>query len=302
MNIRYRSYFWPAVLILAGVIALLVNTGAIPVDRLILLVNLWPVVLIVIGLEIVVRRGLQGTTANVAAAAVALVAVAGAAVYVGIGPSPLANQKEDVQAALGDLKQASLEVDVGSATVNVSGGSDLGADLYHAHIEFSGPKPDVSLDRSTGELTISQNSNYPFGLQPGQFNLTIQLSTEIPWTISENTGASRDTINIPQLTVSRIELNTGAAEEEITLGPPKGTVPIEVNGGALTVRVHRPSGVDASVAVSGGAISLNADNRSTHGIGELTWQSSGFSGATDAYRITVDGGACNVTVDNAGSD
>lgn len=302
MNIRYRSYFWPAVLILAGVIALLVNTGAIAVDRLILLVNLWPVVLIVIGLEILVRRGLQGTTANVAAAAVALVAVVGAAVYVGVGPSPLANQKEDVQASLGDLKQASLEVDVGSANINVSGGSDLGPDLYHAHIEFSGPKPDVSLDRSTGELTISQNSNYPFGLQPGQFKLAILISTAIPWTIAENTGASHDTINIPQVTVSRIELNTGAADEELTLGPPKGIVPVEVNGGALTVRVHRSGGGEASADVSGGAISLNADGRSTHGIGELTWQSSGFSGATDAYRITVDGGACTVTVDSAGSD
>lgn len=302
MNIRYRSFFWPAVLILAGVIALLVNTGAIAVDRLILLVNLWPVVLIVIGLEILVRRSLHGTTANIAAAAVVLAAVVGAAVYVGIGPSPLANQKEDVKATVGDLKQASLEINAGSATINVSGGSDLGADLYHAHIEFSGPKPDVSLDRDSGAVSISQNSNYPFGIQPGRFNLTIQLSNQIPWTISENTGASRDTLNLPQVAVSRIELNTGASQEDLTLGPPKGTVPVEINGGALTVRIHRIAGVEASVAVSGGAISLTADGHRSSGIGDLRWQSSGFSAASDAYRITVDGGATNVTVDSIGLD
>src|SRR5438309_571558 len=37
---RYRSFLWPAILILAGVVALLVNTGRIPVDRLYQLVNL----------------------------------------------------------------------------------------------------------------------------------------------------------------------------------------------------------------------------------------------------------------------
>ncbi len=39
---RYRSFFWPAVLILVGVVALLVNTGQIALDRLVLLTDLWP--------------------------------------------------------------------------------------------------------------------------------------------------------------------------------------------------------------------------------------------------------------------
>ena len=39
---RYRSFFWPAVLILAGVVALLVNTGALSADRLYqLLEQIW---------------------------------------------------------------------------------------------------------------------------------------------------------------------------------------------------------------------------------------------------------------------
>lgn len=298
---RYRSYFWPAVLILAGVVALLVNVGAIPVDRLILLVNLWPLVLIVIGLEVIVRRTFHGVSADVATAAVVVLAIIGATAYVAINPSPLAAHEEDVKAPLGELKQASLEVDAGSANITVSG-SDLGADLYRAHISYPGPKPDVSLDASTGELSISQRSNSPFGFETGRFGLTIQLNSAIPWAITENTGASHDTINVPQLKVSRIGINTGASQEDLTLGPPTGVVPVEVNGGALTVHVHRVSGAEASVSVSGGAVSLNADGHSTHGIGDLHYESSGFSGASDGYRITVNGGACTVTLDSIGLD
>ena len=298
---RYRSYFWPAVLILAGVVALLVNVGAIPVDRVILLVNLWPLVLIVIGLEVIVRRTLHGASAEVAAAAIVVLAIIGATAYVAVNPSPLATHEEDVNAALGELKQASLEVDVGSASITVSG-SDLGSDLYRAHISYPGPKPDVTLDTSTGELSISQRSNSPFGLQAGRFSLTIQLNSAIPWTISENTGASHDTINVPQLKVSRIEINTGASLEDLTLGPPTGIVPVEINGGALTVHLHRVSGTEASISVSGGAISLNADGHNSHGIGDLHYESAGFSGASDGYKIEVNGGASTVTLDSVGLD
>ena len=44
---RYRSFFWPALLILAGIVALLVNVGQIPAERVFQVVNLWPLVLVV---------------------------------------------------------------------------------------------------------------------------------------------------------------------------------------------------------------------------------------------------------------
>jgi cell wall-active antibiotic response 4TMS protein YvqF len=299
MQPRYRSFFWPSVLILAGVVALLVNIGGLPFERLILLVNLWPLILIVIGLEIIVRRGFHGASADVAAALVVILAVAGAAAYVAINPSPTATNKLDVSAPVGELHQASLDVNVGSATINVSGGSELGSLLYRAHIEYPGPKPDITFDRSTGVLRISQKENFPFGIANGRFSLSVQLNGAVAWSVSENTGASKDTIDLPHVKVSAVTVNTGASSEEMTLGPPTGIVPVEVNGGALTVHVHRPSGTEASVQVSGGADSLDADGHSQRGIGDLTYESNGFSGASDGYRIRVNGGACTVALDRS---
>jgi cell wall-active antibiotic response 4TMS protein YvqF len=299
MQPRHRSFFWPAVLILAGIVALLVNLGVFPVERLILLVNLWPLILIVVGLEIIVRRGFQGAAADVAAALVVVLAVAGAAAYLAINPSPTATSKLDVSAPVGQLHQASLEVNVGSASIDVSAGPDLGSLLYRAHIEYPGPKPDVTFDRSTGALRISQNTNFPFAFANGRFILSVQLNEEASWAVSENTGASRDTINLPHVKVSAITVNTGASSEDMTLGPPTGIVPVEINGGALTVHVHRPSGTEVSVRVSGGADSLDVDGHNQHGIGDLAYDSSGFSGASDAYRIRVNGGACTVTLDTS---
>jgi len=63
---HYRSFLWPALLILIGVIALLANTGQIPAERLYNLVILWPLILVVIGLELIVRRSLHGVAGDVA--------------------------------------------------------------------------------------------------------------------------------------------------------------------------------------------------------------------------------------------
>src|SRR4029077_20176509 len=87
MSRGYRSLFWPAVLILVGVFALLVNAGFVPVERLDRLADLWPLILVVIGLELVVRRSLPRAAAEIAAALIVLLAIGGAAAYVALGPS-----------------------------------------------------------------------------------------------------------------------------------------------------------------------------------------------------------------------
>ena len=292
---HYRSFFWPAVLILAGILALLVNTGAIPVDRLYQLIDLWPLVLIVIGLELIVRRSVHGMAGDVAAALIVLVAVGGAVAYVAATPNPYATRTMDASGSAAGLEAGALEIDAGAATIDMSG-ANLGSDLYRAHIEYSGPAPKVELDQSTGRLKISQPSDGFFGNR--KFKLTLQLNVAVPWTVTENTGAATDTINLSQLHVGSLRLNTGASHEEITLGPLSGTVPVEINGGALTVHVRRPAGVETSVHVSGGAVNLTADGRSFHAIGSVDFTSDGFSAANDRYRITVNGGACTVTLDS----
>jgi Domain of unknown function (DUF5668) len=297
---NYRSFFWPVVLILAGILALLVNAGVISTDRLSLLEDLWPVILIVIGLELLARRALNGTAGEVAAVLIVLIAAGGAIAYVALAPSPGATHALESVEKVGTLDHASLEVDVGSAQITIDGAAGDG-ELYRAHIEYSGSKPDINLDRSTGKLQISQDNN-SFGVfRSRNFVLDIHLNPSLPWSIVGNSGAATDTFKLADINVRSIELNTGASREEITLGKPSGIVPITVNGGALTVHLHRPVGTAASVNVSGGAVNLDADGQQHRGIGNQNWQSAGYSGARDAYRVEINGGACTVGIDTSGS-
>jgi hypothetical protein len=293
---RYRSYFWPAVLILIGIFALLVNSGVISTDRLNLLFDLWPLVLIVIGLELLARRAIPGQHGDVAAVLIVLLAAGGAVAYVALAPNQTTSGKLDSHAALGNLDGATLEIDAGAANVTVTGTSALEGDLYNATIDYAGPKPEVNLDRSNGTLTISQG-NTGLGLfAPRRFTLDLQINSSIPWSITSNGGASTETFNLASMPLKSMEINSGASREDITLGTPSGVVPITINGGALTVNLHRAPGAGASVDVSGGAVSLTFDGRQSHAIGEV--QQSTGSGS-DTYRVDVSGGACTVTMDAA---
>ena len=293
---RYRSYFWPALLILVGVIAFLVNSGVISTDRLSLLADLWPVILIVIGLELLVRRAVPGQNGDVAAVLIVLLAAGGSIAYVALAPNPTTSGKVDSHAALGNLNHASLEIDAGAANITVTGTSSLEGDLYHATISYSGAKPEINLDRSDGSLTISQG-NTGFGMfQTHRFTMDLQINSSVPWTISSNGGASTETFNLAAVPLKAMDINTGASRENITLGSPSGVVPITINGGALTVNLHRPPGTGASVSVSGGAVSLTFDGHQNHAIGNI--QESTGSG-TDMYRVEVSGGASTVTMDAA---
>ena len=290
----YRSFFWPAVLILAGVVALLANTGFISTDRLAQLADMWPVILIVIGLVLIVQRRFQAASAELAALLIVLIAVGATIVYIAEAPNPGSAHELDASAAVGALDHASLEINVGAATITVDGAKSLEGDLYRAHIVYSGPKPDVSLDRSNGSLRISQGTNSMNLFQARRFNILLHINTNLPWTITTNSGASTGTYNLAAAHIGSLEINTGASDEDVILGKPSGVVPVTVNGGQVTVRLHRPAGTAAAVKVSGGAISLNFDGHDNHAIGSLE-QTTGAS--TNMFKVEVNGGQCTVTMD-----
>ncbi len=301
MRTRYRSFFWPLLLIVVGLIALLVQLNVISYDRLYRLADLWPLILIVIGLEIISRRALTGVAVDVATVLILAIAAGATIAYVALGPAiPVGTRLFDASGQLGNLKTATVKVDVGAATINVQDTTSLGSDLYRAHLEYSGPKPEITLDPASGELRISQEGEFGIFGNP-RFILDLQINQAVIWSFQINSGATTDTFKLSETQVRSIEINSGASREDITLGAAIGMVPITIDGGAVTARIHRPSGTQVSAQVSGGAVTLTGDGHRAGAIGNARWQSEGYNGATDAYQIEVNGGACTVTVDLAGA-
>ncbi len=259
---RNPSVFWGGVLVIVGALFLLANLGVLS--------NLnwdvvWPVLLIALGVWLVVGR---------------------------IGPGGASADVDSSEPREG-LDRAKLEVSVGAARLEVAA-APLDDQLYRVHIEHAGTPPEVRLDRATGTVRISQRSDWFMGAR--RLHVDAKITDAIPWEVSCSTGAIRGEFDLSLAALNGFVCRTGASQIEVVLGPPKGMVPIRVEGGALTVSIARPAGAAVQVQASGGAVQLRGDGERQEGLGTRSWKSNGFDAATDRYEVTVSGGALNVDV------
>jgi hypothetical protein len=297
---RNRTHLLPALLIVVGLLALLVNLGAIPADRLYRLADLWPALLIVLGLVLLVNRArLPSAVDMTASVLIVVVAIAGAGLYVALGPPiPGGTHTITFSEPRGQLKQAGMELDVGASSLNVQGGStSVINDLFQAQITYTGPAPTERVDlHNPARIVIQQNGQFGFFGGHQSIHIDIQLNAEVRWDLAIHSGASQDRYLLSTFEVGSMEIDTGASTEDIDLPYPSGTVPVTINGGALTVHLHRPSGTAASVKVSGGAVRLDFDGDVTSAVGSVS-HSTEIAG--DMTQVSVNGGTCNVTMDVA---
>ena len=293
----------PAILVAIGVVALLVNAGLVPAQALARLVDMWPLVLIVIGIDMVLRA----TTRPAAAARLGLVTVAVACavalVYASVGSSLNVGERTAAfTASIGELHQATLEMAFGGADIDVRYGNpgDMGDTLYTAQVTYTGSQqPTASLDRATGTVSLAlAQHGLGFGTADHR-RADVVLNPKMFWDVSLSGGATHATMALGTGTVRGIEVSGGASSIDLTLPPAQAATTISISGGANSVRVHRP-GTAIRVEVTGGAGNLSLDGRSSSGFGDLNAESAGYSAATARYLLTVSGGANSVTVDSGG--
>ena len=291
----------PGLLILVGAIALAANTGVLAWGSLYRLLDLWPLVLVLIGVELVLRSVADHRVATGLGLAVLMLAVVGSVAYVSAAPPVALGGSFDTTGPVGGLQRASLSISSGASEITV-GTQDLGDTLYNAHIVYSGARPEVSLDGS-GELSIkARNENvlgFLFGPR-GHDSIQLTLNSSLPWSVDVSGGASQVSLDLSSLSVSGVGISGGASQVRIDLGRPSGTVSIDVSGGASSVTLRRPPGVPVAVSVSGGATSVRLDGRAAGGIGSSELKSPDYDSASDRYSVDVSGGASSVVVSASG--
>lgn len=300
---RYRDALLPLILIVAGVIALILNAHVLSQQAIDNLILLWPLILVVLGVLLVLRALLPPERALPVGIGFALAALAGTlAVAIG-GPAlvPVGTGILDSSAALGPAEKASLSLDFGTSAIVIRG-QDLGGGAYRAHLEYAKAQgvPRIRFGPADNALTVQSGPGTGlFG--SGNRSVDLTLSTHVPWSLSLQGGAGNVQLATVQLQVSDLRIAGGAGDIEATLSPPRGTAVIDVSGGAGDLTLHLPRGVQWRVQVSGGASSINLDGQELDGVNQVSRSSSGFGAAADRYDVQISGGVSDVTLDTNGS-
>lgn len=301
-----RGVFWPLLLIALGLIFLLQNFGFISGVSWLAVASLWPLLLVLIGLDIAfARRWPLPTLAvevAVIAAGLALVAYSpnmspGVFVF-GDGGG---GGETDVALPRGDATQLSLTLNGGAThSYHVSGGTSQLVEAHSANpdlrLRVSGAsgRPDVRLDQASSGFFRPVSAG----------DIQIRLANDVPISLTVNVGAGDFDVDLSDVRITDARVNVGASSMRFVVPKPSGDVAIRMNGGASNLVIVVPDGVEARIGTTGGLLSLRSENTrlgSDGGTGGCFAcgsfvETSGYRGARDRVTLTISAGASSIVV------
>jgi hypothetical protein len=259
---QYRSLFWPILLIGVGVVWLMANLDLIPTPSLRLLIRMWPLFLIVGGLDILFGRRSPVIGGLIGLGAVALVvALLYFAPTLDIGTG-------------GDLKTLTFSEPVGAAT---SANIDLDLERYPTTIKAlsaSNLLIDAELDTYTDvsfsargdqkkTVSLAPIEDYTFDLDwideiARDARWEIGLSPEVPLDLVIDIGSGSVTLDFLDLDLTDLMVDGGSGSVKLALPSSVSKYDMEIDGGSgsFDIEIEAGADIDAIMDVGSGSFTI----------------------------------------------
>jgi hypothetical protein len=260
-----HSFFWPIILIGVGIIWLLVNLGMIAPINFVTLLQFWPILLIILGLDI-----LLGHRYPWAGSLVALLALGGLIAYLVMQPNtgkpvsyPSGSKEETLSEPLEDASSVSYYFETASEPVKIDSldeGSNLllNADLVHqGTINFN-----VSgTTNKMVNLSETTNPNDWFGWNLSDINnkWDISLARKLPTDLRIDGGSGALTVDLENVQLESLSADLGSGASSFILPEGDDTVSVDINSGSGAVNMQVPEDTDVTIRIESGSGALNID-------------------------------------------
>jgi len=263
---RRSQLFWGVILLLVGGLMLLnamgvrLPGGMRPMDLF------WPVAMVLAGLWILLGVAVRGKV-----------------------------ETEDASIDLQGARVARLVISHGAGELKIHAGAGLGE---LARGSFAGGL-NYKASRDGDQLEVRMRPardflDFPF-FGPGvRLDWDVALNAEVPLTLKIEAGANKSVIDLRDLLVNDLKLETGASDTTITL-PARGRLRADFDLGAAALDITIPEGVSGRIRTSVGAAEVKVDTTRFPLAGGV-YQSPDFDTAANAVDMTIDAGAASIKV------
>lgn len=263
---RRDNYFWAVLLILGGGLLLLSNLNILDINAWKLL---WPLFLIVAGIWL-----LWGS-------------------FFG-QPS---REVEEVTIPLEGAERARVHIQHGAGRLHLVGDAPAPGELL-AGTFGGGLAYSTKSDGHTLDLKLKPDQHgMPFlvwGPSSG-FRWNFSLSREIPLELELETGAGETQLDLRDLRVTHLHLQTGASSSTVTMPGAAGHTRAKIEAGAAAVTVTIPQGVAARIQTQSGLAAVNIDRDRFPRQGKV-YQSPDYETAANKLDLEIETGVSSVSV------
>ncbi len=263
---KTRSLFWGSLFIGAGVLLLLNNLGILNINVWQLI---WPTFIIAMGVWTL------------------LAATRGAD----------ALEMEELSLPLEGTKQGKMTLSFGAGQVKVTGNTSPNELLKGS---FAGGVNSSS--KNDGEFTKihlkPSTEDFILNIMPwtwGAREWDFGLSKEVDWQLHFEMGASDTQVDLTELRVTDLEVDTGASNTKIILPANAGQTHVDLSGGAASILFEVPEGVAARIQVDSGLASIDIDKERFPRVGDF-YKSADYETAANKVDINADFGAGSLSI------
>lgn len=315
---RHRSLFWPILLIGVGIVWLLVNFNVIAAVNFNSLLRLWPLILIVIGLDLLFGRHKPWSGALIGILTVGVVVV-----FLVFGPAlgwttaNTGNAKvETFTTPLDKTTHANFVFYLSSQHVDLHALTNS-TDLIHAEIGHTGIIDYTVSGTDTKTVQLSQRSDgsgwISFDFSMLNLKWDLGITSEIPVNLTMDGGSGSVNADLTGVKLQSLQASMGSGSSEFTLPasnspyqahiksgsgsvnitlPSRTNLTLETDSGSGSLNINLPANAAVRIEVSDtGSGSLNIPSDLIHAGGSFaaqgtgTWQTSNYD--TAAYKILI---------------
>ena len=201
---------------------------------------------------------------------------------------------QNLSVPLENARSARIKLDHGAGRLNIQAGAastELLNGTFGAEVETS-----TRFEGDQLRLKL-RNSPHMWAWYPGEsLDWDIRLNKDVPLSLKIDSGASSSVLDLTDLKVIDLDIDTGASSTEVSLPANAGNTRVDIDSGAASLNLRIPAGVAASIRVKSGIASVNVDtNRFPRQDGGL-YQSADYASAANRAEITIDTGVGSVEI------
>lgn len=284
------SLFWPVILIGAGVLLLLRNLGYIQPFDINLLLRLWPLILVVIGLDLIFGR-----KASWVGGLIALLAIGAVIAFMFYSPSlgivtTSGVRTETFSTPVEQTRHAEYRINASAAPVELdatAAGTDLiSATFTHKGIinyEVSGDKEKTIRVSQTQEVNAWLQFDFDFSPQKWDISLNPDVLSSLYF--DGGSGAINMDLTGMNLDLLKADFGSGAADLVLPVSATSYSAEIGSGSGAIKLDLPKNTSIDMTLESGSGAVRISFPQGAAVQI-EIMDEGSGAISVPDGFTAT----------------
>lgn len=297
---NFGRLFLGIVILAIGLFYLGRGTGIIPAGYNINIWQLWPVLIIYIGLSMLRSRGWFGTAIGIIGTILILIAV-GISMFAGnvisVGSTQVIKNIPINIAKDASAQSANINIKTGVGNVKIAGGANglIEGNLQSNFLEITQSSTvGNGVQAASLETTGGMAWNWMSG---GRFvnELDLKINSDMPVSLNLNSGVSSISADFSGIQLEQANITSGMSSVDIILGDKVQNSSLKIDAGLSSIKIHIPQNVGAKLRVSGGMNSRTLDKFTS--VDENNFISDNYNSSNSTVNIETNGGMSSLQID-----